>query len=142
MKVAGDGRALGAVQAEHRGERVSFLGKVSDGQRDQLLSGARALLFPGEEDFGIVPVEAQAAGVPVIAYGVGGARETVRDKSTGVLFEEQTAASLAAAIESFERLALSEADMRENARGFGRERFRAEMAAVIDAAATRSPTPQ
>jgi glycosyltransferase involved in cell wall biosynthesis len=142
MKVAGDGRALEAVRAEHGGEEVSFLGKVSDRDRDQLLSGARALLFPGEEDFGIVPVEAQAAGVPVIAYGVGGARETVRDHTTGVLFEEQTAASLAAAIESFEGLALSESAMRENARGFGRERFREEMATVIDAAATRSPVPQ
>jgi glycosyltransferase involved in cell wall biosynthesis len=137
MKVAGNGRALEAVRAEHGGETVRFLGKVSDGERDRLLSGARALLFPGEEDFGIVPVEAQAAGVPVIAYGVGGARETVRDRVTGILFGEQSAASLAAAIESFESLSLSEAAARENARRFGRERFRAEMAAVIEGAVRR-----
>ncbi|MHB8531988.1 MAG: glycosyltransferase [Solirubrobacteraceae bacterium] len=137
LRVAGDGRALGAVRAEHHGEVVSYLGKVSEQQRDELLSGARALLFPGEEDFGIVPVEAQAAGVPVVAYGVGGAVETVRDGETGVLFGEQTAASLAQAIERFERLPLEEHAARENARGFGRERFRAEMAAVIAELAMR-----
>jgi glycosyltransferase involved in cell wall biosynthesis len=99
------------------------------------MTGARALLFPGEEDFGIVPVEAQAAGVPVIAYGVGGAVETVRDGVTGVLFGEQSERSLADAIERFETLRLDEAAIRENARSFGRERFREEMAGVIARAA-------
>lgn len=65
-------------------------------------AGARALLFPGVEDFGIVPVEAQAAGTPVIAYGVGGARETVAKGETGLFFAEQTVESLCAAIEEFE----------------------------------------
>jgi glycosyltransferase involved in cell wall biosynthesis len=116
------------------GPGVEFLGKVSDAERDRLLGGARALLFPGEEDFGIVPVEAQAAGLPVIAYGVGGAVETVLDGRTGVLFARQDTASLAAAIERFEGLELDPAAVRENARGFGRDRFRREMAAVIEAA--------
>ena len=116
------------------GEDAIFLGKVSDTERDRLLSGARALLFPGEEDFGIVPVEAQAAGVPVIGYGVGGAAESVVDGRTGVLFGEQSAAGLAAAIERFEGLELDEELLRENARQFGRERFRAEMADVIERA--------
>jgi glycosyltransferase involved in cell wall biosynthesis len=143
LKVAGDGRALEAVRAAHGGPSVEFLGKVSESERDRLLGGARGLLFPGEEDFGIVPVEAQAAGVPVIAYGVGGALETVRDGSTGVLFVPQSVEATAAAIEAFEGLAISEQAVRENARGFGRERFRAEMAAVIQAAATaREPQRQ
>ena len=107
---------------------------VREAERDELLSAARALLFPGEEDFGIVPVEAQAAGVPVIAYGVGGAAESVLDGRTGVLFDQQSAAGLAAAIERFEGLDLDSESIRENARRFGRERFRAEMAAVIDRA--------
>ena len=127
---------MAAVRARGSGEGIEFLGKVADGERDALLRGARALLFPGEEDFGIVPVEAQAAGVPVIAYGVGGAVETVRDGVTGTLFDEQSEASLAAAIERFEELALDEAEVRENARRFGRERFRAEMAGVIARAAS------
>jgi glycosyltransferase involved in cell wall biosynthesis len=130
LKVAGAGRALEAVRAA-AGEGTEFLGKVSEHERDGLLGGARALLFPGEEDFGIVPVEAQAAGVPVVAYGVGGAAESVLDGRTGVLFAEQTVAGLAAAIEHFEGLALDGALVRENARRFGQDRFRAEMADVI-----------
>jgi glycosyltransferase involved in cell wall biosynthesis len=134
LKVAGDGRALAAIRAGADDTGVEFLGLVADAERDRLLSGARALLFPGEEDFGIVPVEAQAAGVPVIAYGVGGAGESVQDGRTGVLFAEQSLAGMSQALEHFETLELEEEWARENARRFGRERFRAEMAAVIDAA--------
>jgi glycosyltransferase involved in cell wall biosynthesis len=138
LKVAGDGRALAAVRARAPlGSSIEFLGRVGERERDELLSGARALLFAGEEDFGIVPVEAQAAGLPVIAYHVGGAAETVFDGRTGVLFDEQSAAGLARAIERFEGLALEEAAVRANAARFGRERFRREMAEVIARAASR-----
>jgi glycosyltransferase involved in cell wall biosynthesis len=133
LEVAGDGRALDAVRAL-AGAGTEFLGKVSEADRDRLLGGARALLFPGEEDFGIVPVEAQAAGVPVIAYGVGGATESVLDGRTGVLFAEQTIDGLVGAIESFEGLELDQEVARENAMRFGRDRFRAEMSAVIERA--------
>ncbi len=126
LKVAGDGRGLAGVRAEAQGSpQIEFVGRVSDGERDELLTHARALLFPGEEDFGIVPVEAQAAGVPVIAYGVGGATESVLDGSTGVLFAAQDASSLADAIERFELLELDQGQLRANAARFGRERFRA-----------------
>jgi glycosyltransferase involved in cell wall biosynthesis len=134
LKVAGDGRAMDSVRAEARAG-VELLGKVGAEERDRLLSGARALLFPGEEDFGIVPVETQAAGTPVIAYGIGGAAESVLDGSTGVLFGEQSVAALAAAIERFETLTLAPEQARENARRFGEERFRSELAAVIARAA-------
>jgi glycosyltransferase involved in cell wall biosynthesis len=138
LKVAGDGRALAALAAQLRaspsGERIQLLGRVSASERDRLLGGARALLFAGEEDFGIVPVEAQAAGVPVIAYGVGGALETVIDGRTGVLFGQQSAGALADAIERFEALELDALQARANAARFGRDRFYAEMAAVIDRA--------
>jgi glycosyltransferase involved in cell wall biosynthesis len=136
LKVAGDGRAMDSVRASVRGqERIELLGRVEDAQRDALLGGARALLFPGEEDFGIVPVEAQAAGVPVIAYRVGGASESVLDGRTGVLFDEQSEAGLAEAIERFEGLTLNEGEVRANAARFGRVRFREEMAAAIEGAA-------
>jgi glycosyltransferase involved in cell wall biosynthesis len=131
LKVAGDGRALDAVRSRSSGSGIEFLGKVSESERDRLMAGARALLFPGEEDFGIVPVEAQAAGVPVIAYGVGGAVETVSDGVTGTLFDQQTGPSLAAAIERFEGLELDEGAVRRNALQFGNERFQSEMADVI-----------
>ncbi|MGH2865509.1 MAG: glycosyltransferase [Solirubrobacteraceae bacterium] len=130
LDVAGDGRALDATRALGA-DGISFLGKVSEPARDRLLAGARALLFPGEEDFGIVPVEAQAAGLPVIAYGVGGASESVLDGRTGVLFEEQSVDGMVAAIERFEELELDPELARENAVRFGKERFRAEMADVI-----------
>jgi glycosyltransferase involved in cell wall biosynthesis len=144
LKVAGGGRALEAIraglaglssQAEVGRPPIELVGRVADAERDRLLAGARALLFPGEEDFGIVPVEAQAAGLPVIAYGVGGAAESVLDGRTGVLFGEQSVAGLAESIERFEGLEFDEATMRENASRFGRDRFRAEMADVIDRAA-------
>ena len=148
LKVAGGGRALAAIrtglararQQSEAGEKfpIELVGRVVDAERDRLLAGARALLFPGEEDFGIVPVEAQAAGLPVIAYGVGGAAESVLDGRTGVLFDEQSVAGLAAAIERFEGLDFNDAAMRENASRFGRDRFRAEMAGVIDRAGRRT----
>jgi glycosyltransferase involved in cell wall biosynthesis len=140
LKVAGDGRAMVSVEAAATGQvEIELLGRVDDAERDALMGGARALLFPGEEDFGIVPVEAQAAGLPVIAYRVGGASETVIDGETGVLFDEQSALGLAGAIERFERLRLDEAAIRGNAERFGRERFRAEMAAVIERATSTPP---
>ena len=132
LKVAGDGRAMASVRAAAAGHaEIELLGRVEDAERDALMSSARALLFPGEEDFGIVPVEAQAAGLPVIAYEIGGASETVIDGRTGVLFEQQSALGLAAAIERFEGLQLDEQAIRQNAERFGRERFRLEMAAAI-----------
>jgi glycosyltransferase involved in cell wall biosynthesis len=139
LKVAGDGRAMASVRAAASGhDGIELLGRVDDAERNALMGSARALLFPGEEDFGIVPVEAQAAGLPVIAYRVGGASETVLDGETGVLFDAQSAFGLAAAIERFEGLQLDERVVRANAVRFGRERFREEMAGVIERADSRA----
>jgi glycosyltransferase involved in cell wall biosynthesis len=136
LVVAGSGRAMDALRPL-AGPGVELRGRVEPAERDRLLASARALLFPGEEDFGIVPVEAQAAGVPVIAYGVGGATETVIDGRTGVLFQPQTVDALARAIERFEGLQLEERVVREHAAAFGHARFREEMARVIGQAKPR-----
>ena len=90
---------------------------------------AKAFLFPGEEDFGITPVEAQSAGTPVLAYGRGGACETVLPGKTGYWFEEQTADSLAACIQRFEKdgVAYSKEEIREHSRAFSEERFEREI---------------
>ena len=138
--VAGDGPRLErGASALRRARRRRSSAASPTRELDELLASARALLFPGEEDFGIVPVEAQAAGVPVIAYGVGGVRDSVLDGDTGVLFDRQTPAALAAAIIAFEALAARRAGLRENARRFGPERFRARMGEVLRAAADDHP---
>lgn len=135
IKIAGDGRALDGARAV-AGPGAQFLGRVPDEQLPELLAGARALLFCAEEDFGIVPVEAQAAGVPVIAYGVGGVRDSVLDGRTGVLFDGQTVDGVCAGIERFESLSFAESDLRENARSFNPLRFQAEFGELIACASS------
>ena len=130
VKVVGEGRGLDAARAA-AGPGAEFLGFVEDAEVDLLLSGARGLLFPGEEDIGIVPVEAQAAGVPVIAYGAGGVRDSVIENETGVFHAEQTVTSVASAILQAESMRFDEYRLRANARRFGAARFRAEMIDVL-----------
>jgi glycosyltransferase involved in cell wall biosynthesis len=130
VKVVGEGRGLDAARAA-AGPGAEFLGFLPDAEVDTLLSGARGLLFPGEEDFGIVPVEAQAAGVPVIAYGAGGVKDTVIENETGVFHADQTVTSVASAILQAESMQFDDSRMRANARRFGRARFRAEMTDVL-----------
>jgi glycosyltransferase involved in cell wall biosynthesis len=99
--VAGTGEEASAL-AKLATENIRFVGRPTDEELRSLIANCRALVFPGEEDFGIVPVEAMACGRPVIAYASGGVLETVIDGKTGVLFPEQSVASLKAAIARFE----------------------------------------
>jgi glycosyltransferase involved in cell wall biosynthesis len=132
------------------GPGVDFrTGWLSDADMARLYAGARALLFPGEEDFGIVPLEAMASGCPVIAYGVGGALETVgRGASSaalarveaggvarvpgGVLFGRQTVEALCEAIRELDRAAFDPAELASLARPFGNARFDAEFRAAFE----------
>lgn len=111
------------------GPTVDFRGAVSDEELKHLYSGAKAFLFPGEEDFGIMPVEAMSAGVPVLAFGRGGGTETVINGATGLFFDEQTVDSLCACIERFERngVSFSRSEIREHSKQFSEERFRKEL---------------
>jgi glycosyltransferase involved in cell wall biosynthesis len=115
------------------GENVTFLDKVDDETMARYFSQCRALLFPGVEDFGIVPLEVMASGRPVIAYRRGGALETVAEGRTGVFFDRQTVESLVQAITDFETR-IDDFDpvaLREHAEGWNRATFKARLSAFI-----------
>lgn len=133
LQIVGKGPDLGRLKAM-AGRTVSFLGWQSDEELARLYAGCRALVFPGEEDFGIVPLEAMASGKPVIAFGRGGALETVVGSGagrTGVFFSEQTAPGLIEAIRSFESTSFSPALIRKHAERFDREVFKRKLAEKI-----------
>jgi glycosyltransferase involved in cell wall biosynthesis len=121
---------------------IKFLGWVDDETLAELYGSCQSLIFPGEEDFGIVPLEAQASGRPVIAFRRGGALETVigvdesssPTKSTGVFFAEQTADSLIVAIKTYEQLKdrFDPVFIRQHTAQFARPRFKSEIADHID----------
>ncbi len=127
------------------GPRTEFLGRAEDGAMRGLYQQCRALLFPGVEDFGIVPLEAMACGRPVIAYGRGGALDTVRDRETGLLFREQSAEGLAEAIQRFEKEVEPDLDrdaIAAHASGFSAAAFQAGMWKAIRRAAADLPLEQ
>ncbi|MFH1145135.1 MAG: glycosyltransferase [Candidatus Eisenbacteria bacterium] len=134
LVVIGSGVERRRLQRAAGSGQVTFLGWQDRVELVDSLRRARALLFPGEEDFGIVPLEAMACGTPVVAYGAGGALETVRDGETGVFFGEQSVDALIDAIERLERSPLSPAACRERALGFSRAEFRGRIEAELAAA--------
>lgn len=122
--VAGDGPERKKLESL-AGPTVRFVGQVKEEAVPALLAGAKALLFPGLEDFGIVPVEALASGTPVVAYGRGGVRDSLADGETGPWFYEQTVEALEAAVERLERQGPPDpAALRRRAEAFSRERFK------------------
>jgi glycosyltransferase involved in cell wall biosynthesis len=103
LVVAGAGAKVPKAGKYEKTGLITFMGRMNEDGLKGLYSSARALLFPGIEDFGIVPVEAQAAGCPVIAFREGGALETIRENVTGLFFDEQTPESLINTMEEFEK---------------------------------------
>jgi len=114
------------------GKNIKFFGQVSDSQLEELYMGAKALIMPQKEDFGIVSLEAQSYGVPVIAYGKGGALDTVISGKTGLFFNRQTVESLEAAITEFENTKFKADNLKTNAKRFSKEIFKKEFARIVE----------
>ena len=131
LKIFGDGRDRDRLQML-AGPHIEFLGQISEEQRHELFAHCRAFIFPGEEDFGITPLEAMSAGRPVIAYAAGGALETVVEGVTGRFFSEQSAAALAVAVAEAQHDQYDPAVIRRHAEQFSREVFLERMREVIE----------
>lgn len=131
--VIGQGEQLDYLK-KIAGPKVTFLGRQPDGAVKQYLANCRALVFPGLEDFGIIPVEALASGTPVIAYGRGGVKDTVEDGQNGIFFYNQTEEDLLAAVERFEEQedSFDPARLALEAKRFTEENFTAEMRKLVD----------
>jgi glycosyltransferase involved in cell wall biosynthesis len=123
LKIVGTGPMLKKWMMKSR-RNIEFLGRVGDSEVAQLMSQAQALIFPGEEDAGIVPLEAMASGRPVIAYARGGATETIIEGKTGLFFGEQTAAALMAAVKKHSQITWHPNAIKEHALQFDTTVFR------------------
>lgn len=132
--VVGDGREHHALERV-AGDTVSFTGHVDEPTKRELLASARGLVFPAEDDFGIVCVEALASGAPVVALGRGGAPEIVRDGVDGALFAEPEPEQVIAAVERVERERWDPQALRASARRFDVPRFRERISQIVERAA-------
>jgi glycosyltransferase involved in cell wall biosynthesis len=133
LVVIGDGPDLKKIQAKAR-RNIRVLGYQPSEVLREYMQRARAFVFAAEEDFGIAPVEAQACGTPVIAYGRGGAMETVINGETGLFFHEHTSASIQKAVHDFEHMAqkFNPDRIRANAERFSVMRFRNDFSACME----------
>jgi glycosyltransferase involved in cell wall biosynthesis len=122
--VIGEGQESKALK-KLAGPKIEFLGWRSNEELRSYYGTCRALIFPGEEDFGIVPVEANAAGCPVIAYRKGGALETITEDQTGIFFDDQTPQSVMEAVERFEKKSFDPSAISAQAERFSRQRCEA-----------------
>ncbi len=133
LRIVGEGRHYWRLK-QIAGPYTTFLGQVGPEKLRRLYGQARALLFPGIEDFGIVPLEAMACGTPVIAYGKGGITDSVLPGKTGLFFREQTVEALAAAMQKFETMRWSSADCVTRAHQFRKEQFQAQVMTFVETA--------
>jgi glycosyltransferase involved in cell wall biosynthesis len=136
--IAGNGTDRLATSSRN----VTFLGKISDAKLMTLMREARALLFPQYEDFGMTVLEMNACGRPAIAYGKGGALETIVDGKTGLVFGEQTVYGLADAILRFEQLTFDSIAIRRHAERFSKARFIASLHQIVNVASAKQRHPE
>ncbi|MEX0668578.1 MAG: glycosyltransferase [Candidatus Saccharimonadales bacterium] len=122
LKVLADGPDKPRLEAMAK-DNIEFMGFVSSQEKDNIVAAAKGLIFPNIEDFGIAPIDAMAAGTPVIAYGRGGVTETVIERETGVFFHEQTPAAINQAIDRFETMSFDIAKLHLRAEEFSLDKF-------------------
>jgi glycosyltransferase involved in cell wall biosynthesis len=130
--VAGTGPSEGALRKLAHGTTTTVLGYISDARLNELLGDARAAIVPGEEDFGLVPLEAAAAGRPTIAFRGGGARETIVQGETGAFFDEPSAESLASVLRTFDASRFDSQRLRAHAEQFAPEHFIDRLRAIVE----------
>lgn len=132
LKIAGTGNMEYELRRKAKGN-IEFLGYVDDKKLRELYSESEALIFPQLEDFGITPLESMASGRPVIAYGKGGALDTVIDEKTGILFKEQTPLHLKAAIEKYQKIKkdFNPEEIRKHAEKFDQKNFEKEFLSYL-----------
>ena len=124
LKIIGAGPESGRLKKMAK-RNIEFTGPVSDQDLSEYYQQCRALIFPQEEDFGIVPLESMASGRPVIAYRGGGALETVAEGKTGIFFDEPSPESLIAAVQKFQSMNFSAVECRQQAEKFSTDIFKA-----------------
>jgi len=132
LVIIGSGRDQQRLQ-QMAGPTIRFLGRLSDAEVLHYYAHCRALILPGEEDFGITPLEAQASGRPVVAYSAGGALASVIDGVTGTFFQEQTVESLAATLAAFDETRYDPQIIRDHAHEFDKPRFHRRILQFIEA---------
>ncbi len=138
LRIVGAGRAEADLRAI-AGPTIEFAGRIGEERLSAELAQCRAVLFPGEEDFGLVPIEAQASGRPVLAYAGGGALETVLPGETGEFFDQPTTGALIAALEEFDAARYDPRALVANAHKYSQRRFRRQFSATLEQAVSGAP---
>jgi glycosyltransferase involved in cell wall biosynthesis len=132
LLIAGTGPAEESLREAARGTTTTLLGYVSDERINELLGNARAALLPGEEDFGLLPLEAAACGRPAIALRAGGALETIVEHETGEFFDEPSSESLAGVLRNFDERRYNPDRLRAHAQTFAPDRFIERLRAIVE----------
>ena len=131
LMIAGDGRDRARLEQMAQ-PNIRFVGRVSDAERQSLMARCRACIFPGEEDFGIVPLEANASGRPAIVYAGGGALDTIVEGLNGVFFREPTVASLAERVRKFDPSGFEPRELRAHAERFDVTVFQSRLREFVE----------